>query len=57
MNPKYCQYCGSPLDEGCDCAREIAQAERDFIDEYYDRPDVRYGLAQQDLIGLHRFEQ
>jgi hypothetical protein len=56
MEPRFCQYCGTPLDEGCGCLRELAQAEQDFIEEYESRPDVCAGWAQQDLIDLYRFE-
>lgn len=55
--PKFCQYCGAPLKEGCDCLKEIERAKQEFLDEYYDRPDVREGLVQQDLIDSYRFER
>jgi len=57
MKARFCQYCGEPLDEGCACAREAAEAEQEWLDDYYDRPDVRYGAAQQDLIDSYRFER
>lgn len=57
MKKQYCPYCGQHVSERCDCEKEIAQAEADFIEEYENRPDVQYGWAQQDLIDLRRREQ
>lgn len=52
---KFCPYCGAPLSEGCDCARELAEAEQEFIEELEER-QLAYAW-QQDLIDLHRFER
>lgn len=42
------------FDEYC---QESEEVEQDFFDDYYDRCDIRFGLAQQDLIEMHRYEQ
>jgi hypothetical protein len=57
MKKRYCGWCGQPLEDGCNCEREAAEAEADFIEEYNNRPDVQYGWRQQDLIDLRRREQ
>ena len=45
------------MTEHCGCAREAAEAETEFIEEYENRPDVQYGWHQQDLIDLRHREQ
>lgn len=57
MKKIYCEYCGQPLTEGCDCQREAAEAVAEFIEDYENRPDVQYGWAQQDLIDSYRMER
>lgn len=57
MKKQYCPYCGAPLEDHCDCAREAAEEEAEFIEDYENRPDVQLGYAQQDLIDLYRFER
>lgn len=57
MKKLYCTYCGYLLSDGCECARELAEMEADFIEEYENRPDVQYGWHQQDMIDLRRREQ
>lgn len=57
MKAKFCQYCGQPLTEHCDCAREVAEAEEQFLEDYYNSPEVQYGWHQQDLIDMRRREQ
>lgn len=57
MKPKFCQYCGTLLKDGCNCLKELAEAEKQFIEDYENRPDVQHGWAQQDLIDLRRREQ
>lgn len=56
MKARFCQYCGTHLSEGCECERELAQIEADFIEEYENRPDTLYGWAQQDMIDLRKRE-
>lgn len=41
-------------DEYC---RECAERYNDFLDDYYSRPDVCAGWAQQDLIDSYRRER
>jgi hypothetical protein len=57
MKKMFCQYCGEPLENKCDCLRELAEAEAEFIEDYENRPDVQYGWAQQDLIDQHFYER
>lgn len=57
MKPKYCQYCGAPLDEGCECLRELAEYEADLLEELENRPETQLGYKQQDLIDSYRFER
>lgn len=56
MKPQYCQWCGLPLGE-CNCAREIAEAEKQFLEDYCNDPEVQYGWHQQDLIDMRHREQ
>jgi hypothetical protein len=57
MKKRFCEYCGVPLEEGCDCKREAAEAETQFIEDYENSPETQYGWAQQDMIDLRRREQ
>ena len=57
MKPLFCPYCGKPLTEHCDCARETAEAHDRFIEKYENDPLVQYGWHQQDMIDLRRREQ
>ena len=57
MKPKFCQYCGLPLTEHCDCAREIAETYEQFLEDYNNDPEVQYGWHQQDLIDMRRREK
>ena len=57
MRAMYCRFCGQPLTENCDCER-IAEEEREqFLEDYYNDPEVQYGWHQQDLIDMRRKEQ
>ncbi len=57
MKPIYCQYCGELLENGCDCSREIVMEKEEWLDEYYNRPDVQAGWHNQDLIENGHFNQ
>ena len=57
MKKQFCEYCGKPLSEGCDCARYAQEEQERYIDEYESRPDVCYGWHQQDLIDMRRRER
>jgi hypothetical protein len=57
MKKKFCEYCGTPVEEGCDCLRELAEEREQFIEDYENSPETQYGWAQQDLIDLRRREQ
>ena len=52
---RFCLYCGAPLSEGCDCARELAEYEAERTEELEER-QLAYAW-QQDLIDLYRFER
>jgi hypothetical protein len=57
MKAKYCQYCGEPLTEHCDCARIAAEEEEQWLEDYYNDPEVQAGWRNQDLIDMRRREQ
>ena len=52
---RFCPYCGEPLENGCDCAREAAEYEAERLEELEER-SLAYAW-QQDLIDLYRFER
>lgn len=56
MKKKYCEYCGLPLTEHCDCAREIAEEHEQFLEGYSNDPEVQAGWRNQDLIDMRRRE-
>ena len=51
----FCPYCGLPLSEGCECAREVAEYEAELLEELEDRQLAT--AWQQDLIDLRRRER
>lgn len=57
MKPKFCQYCGAPLDEGCECLRYLAEYEAELIEELENSPEAQLGYRQQDLIDMYRRER
>jgi len=57
MKQQFCSYCGEPLENHCDCERQLAEAEQEFIEDYENSPEVQYGWHQQDLIDMRRREQ
>lgn len=57
MKKLYCQYCGKLLSEGCDCEQLAAAKAEQFLEDYYNRPDVHDGWHQQDIIDMYRREQ
>ena len=57
MMPKYCKYCGLPLNEKCNCERIVVEEYEDFLEDYYDNPETQYGWYQQDIIEMRRREQ
>lgn len=52
---RFCPYCGAPVSESCDCARELAEYEAERIEELEER-QLAYAW-QQDMIDLYRFER
>lgn len=57
MKKPYCSYCGELLENGCECAREAAEAEVEFIEEYENRPSTLAGWAFEDQIEMMRRER
>ena len=57
MKPKYCQYCGIPLEENCECGRIAAEEYEQFLEAYENNPEVQYGWHQQDIIDMYRRER
>lgn len=57
MKAKYCQYCGLPLTENCDCERIIAEEYEELLEDYENDPEHWYGWYQQDIIDIRRREQ
>lgn len=57
MKKQYCEYCGTHVDEGCDCLRELAEMKLQFIVDYENDPMVQFGWAQQDAIDRWRMER
>ena len=57
MKEKYCAFCGSPLEDRCNCLREMAEAEAQFIEDYNNSPETMAGWANEDLIYNSRREQ
>lgn len=57
MKPKFCQYCGAPLDEGCECLIYLAEYEAELIEELENSPEAQLGYRQQDLIDMYRRER
>lgn len=57
MKKMYCQYCGLPLTENCECERIAAEEHERFFEDYYNDPMVQEGWRQQDLIDMYRRER
>lgn len=60
MKKMYCPYCGEKLFNGvCEngCERIAEEEKEQFIEDYYNDPEIQYGLRQQDLINMYRFEK
>ena len=57
IQPKYCQYCGELLENGCDCLREIAEREKEFIEELEERQHQSGFYAFQDMMETYRRER
>jgi len=55
MKRQFCPYCGEPLENGCDCEREAAEAEAELVEELEER-ELMYA-PQQDLIDMYRYER
>ena len=56
MKPQYCRFCGLPLTENCDCERIAAEEEEQFLEDYYNDPEVQAGWRNQDLYEMRRRE-
>lgn len=55
MLERYCPYCGLPLTEYCDCARDAAEDEARMLEELEERSLAN--AWQQDIIDLYRSER
>lgn len=52
MKAKYCRFCGQPLTEQCDCERIAAEEEAQFLEDYYNDPEVQAGWRNEDLCTM-----
>ncbi len=57
ITPRFCQYCGEPLENGCDCLREIEDYEKEMIEELEERQHQSGFYAFQDLMDIYKFER
>lgn len=57
MEKLYCEYCGILLSEKCNCLREIAEAEEQFIEDYENNPITQAGWAFEDKLYNSHFYQ
>ena len=57
MKKMYCQYCGLPLTENCDCERIASEEYKQFLEDYENDPEVQAGWRNQDRIDMRRREQ
>ncbi len=57
MEAKFCQYCGTPLNEGCECLRELSAQKEQWLEDYYNSPETQAGWVNQDVIELGHFHQ
>lgn len=56
MKPQYCRFCGKPLTENCDCERVAAEEHEQWLEDYYNDPEVHAGWRNQDLCEMRRRE-
>jgi hypothetical protein len=56
MKKLYCEYCGRPIAEGCNCLEAAEEEHKRFLEEYESDPLVTYGWYQQDVIDMYRGE-
>ena len=57
MKPMYCQYCGTSLNDGCDCLRELGEAIAQQREDYINSPETHRGWANEDTIYNWRNER
>ena len=57
MEKRFCSYCGEPLDEECECERDLVKARDQFIEDYNNDPLVQAGWANEDAIYNSRRER
>lgn len=57
MKPLFCQHCGSPLTDKCDCEREASLEKEQWLEDYYNSPETQAGWRNQDLIENSHFHQ
>lgn len=56
MKKGFCEYCGLPLGDGCDCLWELEEGLAVRVEELENRTETQLGWIQEDLIYLHRTE-
>ncbi len=54
---KFCAYCGSKLEERCNCEFYRSTAIAEELENYDNDLEIQAGWAQQDLIDSYRREQ
>lgn len=57
MRKLFCEYCGTELEDGCDCLHQLGQEIKDFHEDYDNRLDILEGQKQQDIIDMYRRER
>lgn len=57
MKKIYCQYCGMPLSEHCNCEEEIESERIELIEELEEYQEQSGFYAFQDLMEMYRSER
>lgn len=57
MLAKYCQYCGSDLNDRCNCEIEIERERAEMIEDYENSPEYLAGCVFEDRIYNWRMER
>ncbi len=57
MRKAFCEYCGQPIENDCDCWIQAQEDYERFIEDYENDPVTCAGWAQQDVIDLYRMER
>lgn len=57
MKKKFCQYCGEPLENRCECEKEVAEWEEEQREKLEERQHKSGFYAFQDLMETWRNER